>query len=52
MVSLFFLAVLGTLAARAGGAPVLRGAARVLIWGALVMAVTAALGAFVGTVLH
>ena len=50
IVSLCFLAALGALAARAGGAPVLRGAARVLIWGAFVMGVTAALGAFVGTV--
>lgn len=49
IVSLLFLATLGALAARAGGAPVVRGAARALAWGAFVMVVTAALGAFVGT---
>lgn len=51
-VSLVVLAVLGALAARAGGAPILRGAARVLIWGALVMSITGALGALVGSVLQ
>lgn len=49
-VSLVFLAALGALAARAGGAPVLRGAVRVLIWGAVVMGVTGAAGALVGVV--
>jgi VIT1/CCC1 family predicted Fe2+/Mn2+ transporter len=38
------LGALGALAARAGGAPVLRGAARVVLWGAVAMAVTAAAG--------
>jgi len=46
--SLAFLAVLGALAARAGGASVVKGAGRVLFWGALAMAVTAGVGALVG----
>lgn len=49
-VSLAFLGVLGALAARAGGAPMLRGATRVLIWGTLVIGVTAAVGSLVGAV--
>jgi VIT1/CCC1 family predicted Fe2+/Mn2+ transporter len=47
--SLVFLAVLGAIAARAGGAPVWTGAARVVLWGALAMAVTAGIGALFGT---
>jgi VIT1/CCC1 family predicted Fe2+/Mn2+ transporter len=43
--SLVFLAVLGGLAARAGGASVTAGAIRVTFWGALAMAVTAGVGA-------
>ena len=43
VLSLAFLGVLGALAARAGGARMLRGAVRVLIWGALVMGITGAL---------
>ncbi len=46
--SLIFLAVLGALGARAGGAPVLRATARVAFWGALAMAVTAGIGGLVG----
>ena len=46
--SLAFLVVLGALAARAGGASVLRGAMRVLLWGAVVMAVTGVAGALFG----
>lgn len=46
--SLVFLAVLGSLAARAGGASVLTGAARVTFWGALAMGVTAAAGSLFG----
>jgi VIT1/CCC1 family predicted Fe2+/Mn2+ transporter len=42
--SLFSLAALGALAARLGGAPIIRGAARVLIWGALAMGITTAVG--------
>lgn len=47
-VSLASLATLGGLAARAGGAPVPRGAIRVPIWGAVVMGVTGAVGALFG----
>ena len=47
--SLVFLALLGGLAARAGGAPVTVGAMRVTLWGALAMALTAAVGALFGT---
>jgi VIT1/CCC1 family predicted Fe2+/Mn2+ transporter len=43
--SLLFLALLGGLAARAGGASVKLGAMRVTFWGALAMAVTAGVGA-------
>jgi VIT1/CCC1 family predicted Fe2+/Mn2+ transporter len=49
--SLLFLALLGGLAARAGGAGVAVGAIRVTFWGALAMAVTAGVGALFGTVL-
>lgn len=42
--SLLFLATLGALAARAGGAPILTGALRVTFWGALAMAITASVG--------
>jgi len=47
--SLLFLAGLGMLAARAGGANMLRGAARVTFWSALAMAVTMGVGALFGT---
>jgi vacuolar iron transporter family protein len=47
-VSLFFLAALGGLAARAGGAPVIVGAVRVLLWGALAMGSTTGIGALLG----
>lgn len=46
--SLLFLALLGSLAARAGGAPVMMSAARVAFWGALAMALTAGVGALFG----
>ncbi len=46
--SLVFLAVLGSLAARAGGASVITAAARVTFWGALAMALTAGVGALFG----
>jgi VIT1/CCC1 family predicted Fe2+/Mn2+ transporter len=42
--TLFFLALLGAIAARVGGAPILRGALRVTFWGALAMALTAGVG--------
>jgi VIT1/CCC1 family predicted Fe2+/Mn2+ transporter len=48
--SLLFLAVLGGLAASAGGANLAVGAARVTFWGALAMALTAGVGALFGTV--
>jgi len=46
--SLLFLALLGSLAARAGGASILVAAARVTFWGALAMALTAGVGALFG----
>jgi VIT1/CCC1 family predicted Fe2+/Mn2+ transporter len=46
--SLLFLALLGSLAAHAGGAPVIAAAARVTFWGALAMALTAGVGALFG----
>jgi VIT1/CCC1 family predicted Fe2+/Mn2+ transporter len=48
--SLAFLALLGGLAARAGGAGVTMGAIRVTFWGALAMALTAGVGWLFGTV--
>lgn len=45
-----FLALLGALAARAGGAGVTMGAIRVTFWGAMAMALTAGVGALFGTV--
>lgn len=48
--SLLFLATLGVLAARAGGAPMLVGAVRVTFWGTLAMAVTAGVGRLFGVV--
>jgi vacuolar iron transporter family protein len=47
--SLLFLALLGGLAAYAGGANMTWGAVRVAFWGALAMAVTAGVGALFGT---
>ncbi len=46
--SLLFLALLGFLAARAGGAPVIASVTRVTFWGALAMALTAGVGALFG----
>ena len=48
--SLVFLALLGVLAARAGGAPLIRSTIRVTFWGALAMGLTALVGALFGTV--
>jgi vacuolar iron transporter family protein len=48
--SLMFLALLGGLAARVGGAGVAIGAIRVTFWGALAMALTAGTGWLFGTV--
>jgi VIT1/CCC1 family predicted Fe2+/Mn2+ transporter len=47
--SLVFLAVLGALAARVGGAGMTKGAMRVTFWGALAMALTAGIGKLFGT---
>ena len=47
--SLVMLAVLGGIAAYAGGANILKGSVRVTFWGALAMAVTAGVGAALGT---
>jgi len=46
--SLLFLALLGLLAARAGGAPALTSVLRVSFWGTLAMGLTAAVGALFG----
>jgi VIT1/CCC1 family predicted Fe2+/Mn2+ transporter len=46
--SLLFLAILGSLSARAGGASTAMAAARVTFWGALAMALTAGVGALFG----
>lgn len=48
--SLFFLALLGIVSARTGGAPVVKAALRVTFWGALAMALTAAVGTLFGTI--
>jgi VIT1/CCC1 family predicted Fe2+/Mn2+ transporter len=48
--SLVFLALLGGVAAHAGGAPLTVGAMRVTFWGALAMGLTAGVGALFGTV--
>lgn len=47
--SLLFLAALGAIGARAGGAPVFTASARVVFWGGLAMAITAGIGRLVGT---
>jgi VIT1/CCC1 family predicted Fe2+/Mn2+ transporter len=48
--SLLSLAILGFLGAKTGGAAILTPIVRVTFWGALAMAVTAGIGAIVGTV--
>ena len=47
--SLIFLALLGALAARAGGARVMPSVMRVTFWGALAMGITAGVGVLFGT---
>lgn len=47
--SLIFLAILGGVAARTGGANILTGAGRILFWGAVAMAATALVGKLFGT---
>ena len=51
LTTLLTLTVLGSLAAYAGGASLVRGAARVTFWGAFAMALTAAAGGVFGTAL-
>jgi vacuolar iron transporter family protein len=48
--SLMFLALLGVVAARTGGSPVIKATVRVTFWGALAMGLTALVGALFGTV--
>lgn len=48
--SLVFLALLGAIGARAGGARIGKAMARVTFWGAVAMALTAGIGAIFGTV--
>jgi VIT1/CCC1 family predicted Fe2+/Mn2+ transporter len=48
--SLVFLAVLGMVGAKAGGAGILRGTVRVTFWGTLAMAITTGIGYLFGTV--
>jgi VIT1/CCC1 family predicted Fe2+/Mn2+ transporter len=48
VVTLVALALLGDLGARLGGAPRRAATVRVVVWGALAMAVTAGIGALVG----
>ena len=48
--SLLFLALLGGIAARAGGAGIVTGAGRVLFWGAIAMGATALVGKLFGAV--
>ncbi|MGD2119587.1 MAG: VIT family protein [Chromatiales bacterium] len=50
ILSLAFLAVLGSIAAQAGGASMFKGAVRVTFWGALAMALTAVVGRIFGVV--
>lgn len=47
--SLLFLALLGAIGAKAGGANMLKATIRVTFWGAFAMALTAGIGAIVGT---
>jgi VIT1/CCC1 family predicted Fe2+/Mn2+ transporter len=47
--SLVFLAMLGAIGAKTGGAPVGKATLRVAFWGALAMAITAGIGRLVGT---
>lgn len=47
--SLLFLAALGAVGAKTGGAPVAKATLRVAFWGALAMAITAGIGKLVGT---
>ena len=48
--SLLFLALLGAIGARTGGANILRATVRVTFWGALALGVTAGIGKVFGTI--
>lgn len=48
VVTVFALALLGALGAKAGGAPLMRATLRVMVWGVFAMAVTAAVGSLFG----
>ena len=48
--TVMFLAVLGAMGAKAGGANILRGTVRVTFWGVVAMAITAAVGSMFGAV--
>jgi VIT1/CCC1 family predicted Fe2+/Mn2+ transporter len=50
LATLLALVILGDLGARLGGAPRLAGTVRVVVWGALAMALTAGIGAVIGGV--
>lgn len=50
--SLFFLTLLGAIAAKVGGANVLKGAFRVCFWGALAMVITFGIGTMFGTMIN
>ena len=50
VVTLIALGLLGDVGARLGGAPRRRAIVRVVAWGAVAMAITAGIGALVGTV--
>jgi vacuolar iron transporter family protein len=49
--SLGFLAVLGAIGAKAGGANIMRATLRVTFWGALALGITAGIGKLFGTVI-
>ena len=46
--AVLFLALLGAVAAKVGGAPVLQGSSRVVIWGTIAMLVSASIGSLLG----
>lgn len=50
VLSLVFLGMLGSVAAWAGGAPIVKASSRVIFWGALAMALTAGVGKLFGVV--
>jgi VIT1/CCC1 family predicted Fe2+/Mn2+ transporter len=49
--SLGFLAVLGAVGAKAGGANIMRATLRVTFWGALALGMTAGIGKLFGTII-